>query len=55
MDRVVVGSQAFGLCSAFNVNIGAWNVASMTTLGNVFAAFGRGERRGGGGLDALPL
>ena len=30
--RAVVGSQAFQSASAFNVNIGAWNVASVTTL-----------------------
>ncbi len=37
MDRVRLGSQAFGLASAFNANIGAWNTASVAVLSGVRA------------------
>ncbi len=41
VDRVWFGSQAFRSASAFNVNIVAWNTASLTGLTNVCAAFRR--------------
>ncbi len=40
MDRVRLGSQAFLYSKAFNANIGAWNTARVTDLGQVCAAFG---------------
>jgi hypothetical protein len=41
VDRVRLGSQAFQAASAFNAHIGSWNTASVTTLSNVCADFGR--------------
>jgi hypothetical protein len=43
----VVGSQAFGSAWAFNVNIGAWNTAAVTTLSSVcaFSAIARNTAR----------
>jgi hypothetical protein len=35
VDRVRLGSQAFGMASAFNANIGAWNTALVTSLNAV--------------------
>ncbi len=35
------GSQAFGVASAFNSNIGAWNTARVSDMSNVCAALGR--------------
>ena len=40
VDRVRFGSQAFTSASAFNVDIGAWNTARVTTLYQVCAALG---------------
>ena len=37
VDVGVVGLQAFYQASAFNVNIGGWNTASVTTLSSVCA------------------
>ncbi len=39
VDRGWVGAQAFYEAKAFNVNIGAWNTAAVTTLAYVCAAF----------------
>ncbi len=44
VDRVWLGSQAFQSASAFNVNIGAWNTARVTTLESVCAASGPAAR-----------
>ena len=41
VDRVRLGSQAFQSSSSFSANIGAWNIASVTTLSFVCTAFGR--------------
>jgi hypothetical protein len=50
------GAQAFYSAAAFNVNIGAWNTASVTTLEAVCAAPGPGGAHYGGrarpGFDA---
>jgi hypothetical protein len=43
-DGVRLGSQAFHQALVFNVNIGAWNTASVTSLSAVCAAFGPGRR-----------
>ena len=40
VDRIRFGSQAFTSASAFNVDIGAWNTARVTTLYQVCAALG---------------
>ena len=40
VDRVRFGAQAFTSASAFNVDIGAWNTARVTTLYQVCAALG---------------
>ena len=42
VDRVRLGSQAFYDAYAFNANIGAWNIARVTSLDSVCAAFGPG-------------
>ena len=42
VDRGWLGAQAFLLATAFNADIGAWNVAAVTTLTQVCAAFGPG-------------
>jgi hypothetical protein len=39
VDRGWLGSQAFTQASAFNANIGAWNIAAVTSLSMVCAAF----------------
>jgi hypothetical protein len=36
LASVWLGSQAFAVATAFNANIGAWNTASMTSMGDVF-------------------
>ena len=41
VDRLRLGLQAFQSASAFNADIGAWNIASVTSLGSVCASFGR--------------
>ncbi len=38
VDRGWLGSQAFTQASAFNANIGAWNIAAVTSLSMVCAA-----------------
>jgi surface protein len=38
VDRVWLGSQAFGSAKAFNANIGAWNTASVSNMAYVCAA-----------------
>ncbi len=43
-----LGAQAFGGASAFNANIGAWNIAAVTTLDLVCAAPGQGAAHYGG-------
>ncbi len=53
VDRVRLGLQAFYLAFAFNANIGAWNVASVSNMHEVCAAFGR--RRAIGGVHAGTL
>ena len=47
VDVGVVGLQAFYQASAFNVNIGGWNTASVTSLDSVCAASARRAHRGG--------
>ena len=42
VDRGWLGAQAFRSASAFNANIGAWNTAAVTSLSEVYAAFGPG-------------
>jgi hypothetical protein len=41
VERVRLGLQAFQSAKTFSADIGAWNIASLTTLSNVCAAFGR--------------
>ncbi len=44
MDRGRLGSQVFGSANAFNVNIGAWNIASVSNMYYVCAGlFGPGS------------
>ncbi len=47
VDRDWFGSQAFYSAKAFNVNIGAWNTARVTTFSLVCAASGRPASRHG--------
>ena len=42
VDRGWLGSQAFHSATAFNADIGAWNIARVTALSAVCAAFGPG-------------
>ncbi len=44
LDRVWLGSQAFGGASAFNANIGVWNTARVTDLTRVCVASGPAAR-----------
>ena len=41
VDRGWLGSQVFFMATAFNANIGAWNIASVSNFSQVCAAFGR--------------
>ena len=50
VDRVRLGSQAFASSSSFSANIGAWNTASLTSLYQVCAAFGRRRTTAAGAL-----
>ena len=50
VDRVRLGSQAFYGATTFSANIGAWNIASVTSLSNVCAAFGRRRATAAGAL-----
>jgi hypothetical protein len=55
VDRGLLGSQAFQSASAFNANIGAWNIARVTTLPNVCAAYSARAARHRGGMRSACL
>ena len=52
VDRVRLGSQAFHTTTSFSANIGAWNIASVTSLYMVCAASGPGGAHYGGTRSA---
>jgi hypothetical protein len=44
VDRMWLGSQALNSASAFNANIGAWNIACVSNMAYVCAAFSARRR-----------